>query len=90
MKRVAVPVLPAGVVAVNWTPTVKVTCVVFTVKVAEDEPAGIVTVTGWLTNSGRLDVNVTTSPPVGAGLESVMVPVELTPPRTEVGLSTSD
>ena len=60
------------------------TAVVVTVKVSVVDPAGTVTVAG-ATAAALLDESVTTSPPVGAGLEIVIVPVVGLPAVTTVG-----
>ena len=53
-------------------------------NVSEVLPAGTVTLGGtWA--AGLLDETVTTTPPVGAGLLNVTVPVLLAPPVTELG-----
>ena len=58
--------------------------VVVIVKVAVDAPAATVTLEG--TDAAvRLDDNVTTRPPAGAGPERVTVPVADVPLRTDVG-----
>ena len=59
------------------------------VKVAEVEPAAIMTDAGG-TAFVLEDDSVTVVPPVGAGPEIVTVPTELAPPITVVGLSESD
>ena len=62
------------------------TDVVPTVKVAVVAPAGTVTFAGTVAYAA-FDVSPTTTPPSGATLLSVTVPVEELPPTTEVGLS---
>ena len=58
---------------------------VVTVKVALVLPAGMVTLAG--TEAVELpDRKVMRAPPAGAGPLSLTVPVELDPPRTDVGL----
>jgi len=64
--------------AVDWI------SVVDTLKVAFDAPAATVTLAGT-DAAARLDDNVTTRPPFGAGPDSVTVPVADAPPRTDVG-----
>lgn len=54
------------------------------VKVAEDLPAPTVTEVGTVADGLPLE-SFTTIPPVGAGPDSVTVPVEEEPPVTEVG-----
>lgn len=62
-----------------------VTLVVVIVKVAVVAPAVTVTLDGvWA--EALLSDNVTTASPAGAGPVSVTVPVDETPPTTEVGL----
>jgi hypothetical protein len=70
-------VMVAGVLAL--------TAVVFTVKVIEVMPPGIVTVAGTIAED-RLLESVITAPPAGAGPVRVTVPVEDAPPATVVGL----
>jgi len=57
------------------------------VNVAVVAPAGTVTDAGTWTAPVLLDVNVTTAPPVGAGLSRVTVPVEDVPAGTVAGLT---
>lgn len=84
--RVAVGVCP------NLLPDM-VTCVfvetptVVMVKVPLVLPAGTVTVAGTVATAVLLEAMLTVKPPVGAGLSMVRVPVEITPPSTEVGLT---
>jgi hypothetical protein len=63
------------------------TALVVTVNVAVVAPAATVTDAGTWATAGLLDVNATTAPPVGAGLSKVTVPVEETPPSTDVGFT---
>jgi len=72
------------------TVLVLLTRAVRTVNVAEDRPAGTVTLAGTEATPGLLLFSVTIAPPVGAAAVSLTVPVELKPPRTSVGLSVSD
>jgi len=58
--------------------------VVATLNVAVVAPAVTVTLAGT-DAAARLDDNVTTRPPAGAGPDSVTVPVADAPPRTDVG-----
>lgn len=58
--------------------------VVETVNVAVFEPAGTNTEAGTVADK-LLDVSATAMPPVGAAEASVIVPVELIPPVTELG-----
>ena len=60
------------------------TGVVVTVKVAVVAPAATVTLAGGVAAALLLD-KVTVSPPVGAALPKVTVPVDELPPVTEVG-----
>jgi hypothetical protein len=55
------------------------------VKVAVVAPAGMVTVAGTVPAAVALEESVIAKPPVGAGLETVTVPVDAVPPITEVG-----
>ena len=55
------------------------------VKVAVVEPAGTSTVAGAVILPGTPTVTLTNQPPAGAGDRSVMVPVDVNPPFTEVG-----
>ena len=69
------------------TAVLEVTGLVVAVKVAVVAPAGTVTDAGTWAAAVRLLVSVTTTPPVGAGLFKVTVPVEDTPPCTVAGLT---
>jgi len=60
------------------------TLFVVTVNVAVEEFAATVTLAGT-TALAVLDVNATTTPPVGAGPLNVTVPLEEDPPATDVG-----
>ena len=64
---------------------VKVTVLVFTVKVAVVAPAATVTFAGTVATAVLLLVNVTVAPPTGAAALKVTVPVEGLPFVTEVG-----
>lgn len=64
--------------------TAEATPTVVTAKVADVWPDATATVPGTVALDA-LEVSVTVSPPDGAGPFSVTVPVELTPPITEVG-----
>ena len=72
-------------VAVTVTVVAVPTGSVVRVKVVVVAPAGIVTVAGTVPTAVLLELRATTKPPVGAGLEIVTVPVEVTPPSTVVG-----
>ena len=50
-------------------------------------PAGMVTLGGTLAEPGRLLLRLTATPPAGAGLSTVTVPVDGEPPWTLVGLT---
>jgi hypothetical protein len=63
------------------------TVLVVAVKVAVVAPAATVTEAGTWAAAVLLDDRETTAPPVGAGLSRVTVPVEDTPPSTEVGFT---
>jgi len=67
-----------------------VTFFVVTVKVAFVEPAATVTLAGTVAAAVLLLLRVTTAPPVGAFPLSVTVPVEETPPGTDIGLRATD
>ncbi len=71
-------------VAETFSEIAELTREVVILNVFEVLPAGMVTVDGsWAV--GSLDVNATTTPPVGAGLVRFTVPVLPTPPVTELG-----
>jgi hypothetical protein len=63
---------------------------VLTVKVVLLWPADTVTLAGTVATLVLLLESVTTAPPEGAAPESVIVPVDLLPPLTLVGLSVSE
>jgi hypothetical protein len=86
--RVAVCLTPRTpeIVTVRFEVTVEV----FTVKVAVVRVAGIVTLEGTVAIPVLLLESVTTVPPAGAGPFRVTVPVEVPPPRTEVGLKETE
>ncbi len=65
----------AASVAVTVTVVDAETLKCFTVNLAVDCPAGIVTVAGTVASAGIELVSVTFNPPVGAGPESKTVPV---------------
>ncbi len=67
----------------------EVTGVVVTEKLAVDAFAAIVTVKGTLAAFPLL-LRLITAPPVGAGAESLTVPVTPVPPVTEVELNVND
>jgi hypothetical protein len=60
---------------------------VLTVKVPLVAPAGTVTLGGTVATAVLLLASVISAPPVGAGPANVIVPVELLPPKTLLGLS---
>jgi hypothetical protein len=66
---------------------VEATLFVVTVKDAEDDPAGIVTLEG--TDEPLVEERLTTAPPVPAGVLKVIVPVAETPPTSSFGLRVS-
>ena len=57
-------------------------------NVADVAPAGTVTVDGTVATFVLDEAKLTTTPPVGATIERVTVPVEADPIATEVGLRT--
>jgi hypothetical protein len=65
-----------------------VTVLVAAVKLPVVAPAATVTLAGAVAAALEL-VRVTTTPPVGAALDSVTVPVDEAPPTTVVGLNVS-
>ena len=65
------------------------TVLLVTVKVTLVAPAGTVTDAATVAAVVRLDRNVTTVPPAGAGPFNVIVPVLEAPPFTDVGFSTN-
>lgn len=76
-------------VAVMVAVVVFVTDVVVTVKVADVEPEGTVTLLGMLAEELLL-LKLTTEPPEGAAALRMTVPVELLPPVTLLGLRVSE
>lgn len=82
---VEVPLDEAVNVAVMVTEVDEATGFVFTVKVVDVAPAGIVTVDGIVAEV-ELDVRLMVYPPAGAAPPTVTVAVELFPPATLVGL----
>ena len=78
----AVPLLEAEIVTKFDALTVEV----FTVKLALVWPAGTTTLLGTVATAALLERN-TPTPPAGAAMLSVTVPVEALPPLTELGLS---
>lgn len=79
---VAVPFSVAVMVAV----AAELTPPVVTVKLAVFDPAATVTFAGTVAAALLLE-RLTTTPPVGAVLRIVTVPVEVLPPTTDVGRS---
>ena len=71
--------------AVILTVLFDVTVLVLTLNVAIVEPAETVTLAGTVATFVLLLDSVTTAPAAGAGPFNVTVPVEVVPPRTEVG-----
>ena len=66
------------------------TALVVTVNVAVVAPAAAVTLAGAWAAAVLLFESVTAAPPAGAGLSSVTVPVEDTPPSTDAGLTLTE
>lgn len=64
--------------------------VVAIVKTFDTAPAGIKTVAGTFVRVALLVARLTTTPPAGAALVRVTVPLALEPPTTVVGLSVSE
>ena len=56
-------------------------------KVAEDDPAGMVTDAGTVATEVVPDANVTKIPPAGAAAPNATVPTEMLPAETVEGLS---
>jgi hypothetical protein len=69
------------------TTVLEATVLVVAVKVAVVAPATTVTVAGTWAAAVLLEVKLTTTPPVGAGLSKVTVPVDDTPPSTVAGFT---
>ncbi len=84
----AVLVVPASVTEIVAV-VFDVTFFVLIAKVADVLPASTVTVAGTGAEVELLD-SVITSPPVGAALLIVIVPVAATPPFTLTGLTLTD
>jgi hypothetical protein len=72
------------------TVVVELTAEVVTPKVALVAPAGMVTFAGTGASDVLLLTRETTTPPLGAALLSVTVPVDELPPLTLLGLTVSD
>ena len=66
------------------------TALVVMANVAVVAPAATVTLAGAWAAAVLLLESATAAPPAGAGLSSVTVPVEDTPPRTDVGLTLTE
>src|SRR5215213_620977 len=64
-----------------------VTAEVLTLKVAVEAPAATVTLAGTAAIDGFALLRLTRVPPLGAPLVNVIVPVEVLPPTTELGLT---
>jgi hypothetical protein len=64
-----------------------VTAAVLTLKVALEAPAVTVTLAGTETTDVFELVSVTTAPPLGAPPVKAIVPCDVAPPTTEVGLT---
>jgi len=79
--------LTAPVVAVIITTVFLLTAVVVTLKLTDELPANTFTVAGTIALLELLLSKLTSKPPVGASAVSVSVALEVTPPRTVVGLS---
>ena len=60
---------------------------VLTLKVALEAPAATVTLAGTETTDVFALLSVTTAPPLGAPSVNVIVPCDVVPPTTEVGLT---
>ena len=63
------------------------TAEVLTLKVALEAPAATVTLAGTETTDVFALLSVTTAPPLGAPPVNVIVPCDVVPPTTEVGLT---
>lgn len=72
-----------------WTGVFVATALVVTVKVAVVAPAATVTLAGVFA-AALLSDSATTDPPVGAGLDSVTVPVDELPPMTDAGFNVTE
>ncbi len=98
-EMLKLPPLGLTVNGAVWVPPLKVaemvavvvlaTVVVVTVKVAVVALAATVTLAGTVAAALLLD-KATDSPPVGAALPKVTVPVDEVPPVTEVGFSVTE
>jgi len=75
--------------AVSVTVVFALTVVVFTVKVIEVFPAGIVTDAGTVADGELLESEII-RPPVGAAVPIATVPILVFPPFTEVGFKVRD
>src|SRR5689334_650057 len=64
-----------------------VTAEVVTAKVTLDAPAVTVTLAGTPATAGFALLRLTSAPPLGAPLVNVIVPCDVLPPTTEVGLT---
>lgn len=88
MVRLAVCVLLARLAEIEAT-VVPDTATVVIVKVVDVAPPAIVTVPGRVALV-EFEVRLMVTPPVGAALVRVTVPVEVPPPRTEFGDKVTD
>jgi len=75
-----------AVITADW---LDVTAEVEAVKVVEDDPAGIVTDPGTVTDV-LLSAKLTTAPPAGAAAVRFTVQMELAPPTIDPGLQTTE
>ena len=69
------------------TPVFVATAEVLTLNVALEAPAATVTLAGTETTDVFALLSVTTAPPLGAPPVNVIVPCDVVPPATDVGLT---